>query len=283
MCAWFCIDSSSIFFRCLFVSLSIFLRYSVRILPVCSQLFTGSSISPLCASGLVHPQVVPLIISPHLLNVPFIVSWLNMIIYNRTFTVIDNTNAISKLHLEKLLSIFCRFSADSSSIFFPCLLGLLSIFWSYYIRIIARVYRKLQKPALRLRTRPPTSGPTYCIVPFIVSWLNIIIYNRACTVKDNTIFISKLDLEKLLFVFCRYSVDVCSVLYWFFIYFLPIFACVLIDTLFVLCPCCVCFIARVHRKQHKPALRLRIHPPASGPTYCIVPLIERPTYCILKE
>ena len=109
MCAWFCIDSSSIFFRCLFVSLSRFLRYHIRILPVCSQVFTGSSISPLCASGFVHPQVVPLIISPHLLNVPFLVSWLNIIIYNRTFTVIDNTNTISKLHLENLLSIFVDF------------------------------------------------------------------------------------------------------------------------------------------------------------------------------
>ena len=139
MCAWFCIDSSSIFFRCLFVSLSRFLRYPVRILPVCSQLFTRSSISPLCASGFVHPQVVPLIVSSHFLNVPFIVSWLNIIIYNRTFTVIDNTNTISKLHLENLLSIFCRFSADSSSIFFPCLLGLLSIF-DRIIFILSRVF-----------------------------------------------------------------------------------------------------------------------------------------------
>ena len=36
----------------------------------------------------------------------------------------------------------------------------------------------------------------------------------------------------------------------------------------------VSIIAHVHMDQHEPALRLRIRPPKSGPTYCIVPLIE---------
>ena len=42
-------------------------------------------------------------------------------------------------------------------------------------------------------------------------------------------------------------------------------------------------IAHVHRKRRKPALRFRVRPPISGPTYCIVPLIERPIYCIMTE
>ena len=109
MFARFCIDSSSILCGCLLVSLLIFFLCSVRVVSVSFHEFTGSSTSPLCASVFVHPQVVPLIVSSHLLNVRFIVSWLNIIICNRKCKVIDNTNTISKLHLEKLLSVFCRF------------------------------------------------------------------------------------------------------------------------------------------------------------------------------
>ena len=65
-------------------------------------------------------QAVPLIISSHLLNIPLIVSWMNVIICNRTCAVIHNTTIISKLDLNKCLSIFCRFSVNVLSVFCGC-------------------------------------------------------------------------------------------------------------------------------------------------------------------
>ena len=147
--------------------------YIVRILSIFSRVFTGNT-SSLCASGLVHPQVVPLTVSSHLLNVPFIVK-LNIIICNRSCTVIHSTilfhNSTSRnlcLFFVDVLSMFVRFCVDS--LFIRCwffVLFFLSIFRPHFVRIIARNQSKKHKPALRLRTHPTTSGPTYCIVPLI--------------------------------------------------------------------------------------------------------------------
>ena len=119
--------------RCLLGFLSMFCPMfcpcSIRILVVLSRVFTGTSTRPLCAFGFFHPQVVPLLVSSHLLNVPFIVSWLNIISCNRACTVIHNTVIISKLDLEKCLSVLCRFSIDVSTgfcRFFVILLSMLA-------------------------------------------------------------------------------------------------------------------------------------------------------------
>ena len=112
----FSVDICLVFCRFFVYFLSMFAwvvcRYSVLLLSILSRVFTYTSRSPLCASGFVHRQVVPVIVSSHLLNVPLIVSWLNMVICNRTCTVIYDTIIISKLGLEKLLSAFGRFSVD---------------------------------------------------------------------------------------------------------------------------------------------------------------------------
>ena len=42
-------------------------------------------------------------------------------------------------------------------------------------------------------------------------------------------------------------------------------------------------IASDHMDQHQPALRLWIRLSKSCVTYCIAPLINRPTYCIITE
>ena len=121
--------------------------------------------NPLCACGFVHPRVVPLIVSSHLWNVPFIVLRIKIIICNQPCTVLSNTIITSKLDLEKLLSIFCRFSVDflsmfarchveSSSIFCRCMLwfsvNVLSIHCPYY-RVCS------QEPA-RARSAPADSS-----------------------------------------------------------------------------------------------------------------------------
>ena len=142
--------------------------------------------------------------------------------FKRRSTVIYNTIIISKLDLEKCLSIvrllfvdvssiFCRLFVYFLSIFAWFSFDILSIFCPYCVRLIARVHRSQIKPALCLWIRQPTSGPTYCIVPLILSGLNVIIWNRTYTVIYNTIIMSKLDLEKCVFVFCRFCVDVSSV------------------------------------------------------------------------
>ena len=202
--------------------LSIFPRFdyrnSVRNLSVWSRVFT----IPLCACGFVHPQALPLIVSSHLLNIPLIVSWLNIIICNRACTEI--------WILQSFRNSTSRSFYLFLSIFFQCLLGVvsnlrlfavdISSVWLskwYSFRIIASVHR----PALRLRIRPMFARfcdghsfitcrclfgflSTYdrvcslarsaradssthkryhlCNVPLIVSWLNIVIYNRACSV-----------------------------------------------------------------------------------------------------
>ena len=119
--------------------LSMFARFnyrnSVRNQSVLSRVFT----SPLCESDFVHPQVVLLIVSSHLLKVPLIVSWLNIVICNRTCEVIYNAIIISKLDLEKLLCLFVYFllmfppNCDGYLfIICRCLFEFLSILCSYY-------------------------------------------------------------------------------------------------------------------------------------------------------
>ena len=149
------------------------------------------------------------------------------------------------------LSIFCRCFLGFVSILHlfsvDVCLGSLSIFFSSSVCIMARVHSNDHKPALRVRIRPPTSGPSYCIVPFIVSshlvnvpcivsWLNMVICNRTCTVIYDTIIISKLGLEKLLSAFGRSSVDICLRLCRFFVYYPSMFAWFSVDILFVFYP-----------------------------------------------
>ena len=149
------VDFSSFCCQCLLSFLSIFCPYSFGTLSVLSRVFTGTSTSPLCASGFVHRQEIPLLVSSHLLNAPLIVSWLNVIVCNRACTVIYKSMLISKVDSEKCLFVFCR-----------CLLGFLSIFRlysvdvcldfsSYSVRTMARVHRNQHKATLRLRIRPP--------------------------------------------------------------------------------------------------------------------------------
>ena len=168
MFAWFSVDELS-------DVLSVFCPYSVRII---ARVFTGTSTRPLCAFGFFHPQVIPLLVSSHLLNVPFIVSWLNIIGCNSPCTVIYNTAIISELDLEKCLSVLCRFSVDVStgfcrfcvillSMYAWCSVDILPVFIWYSVCIIARVHRNQHKADLCLRIRPLTSGPTYCIVPLV--------------------------------------------------------------------------------------------------------------------
>ena len=127
-------------------------------------------------------------------------------------------------------SMFARFCVDLSSLFWRCLLGFLSILCPYSFRIIARVHMNKHNPTLRLRIRPTRSVPTYCIVPLIVSRLNAIICNQACTVIYNTMIISYDHINPrfreitvyFVLIFCRcllgfvsifrlFSVDVCVV------------------------------------------------------------------------
>ena len=154
---------------------SVFGPYSVFILFLLLRIITGTSTSRLCDSGAVHPKMVPLIVSSHLLNFALIVSWLNLTICDRTCTVMYRTRIISKIDFKNFLSVFCQSCVDVSSVlcrFFVYLVSMLawflSIFCPYSVRVIARVHRDQHKPALRLRIRPPKNGPTYCIVPLIV-------------------------------------------------------------------------------------------------------------------
>ena len=189
-------------------------RYFVPIMSVLSRVFTGSSTSPLCASGFGHPQVVLLIVSSHLLNVPFIVSWLNIVICYRTCTEINDTIIISKLDLEKLLSVFCRFSVDVCSVlcrFFVYFLSLFAWFSVDILSVLSRVFTgSSTSPLCASRFGHPQVvllivSSHLLNVPFIVSWRNIIICYRTCIVIRKTMVISKLDLEKLLSVFCRFQ------------------------------------------------------------------------------
>ena len=181
--------------------------------------------------------------------------------------------------------MFTRFSVDFSSIFCRCLLGFLSIFCPYYVRIVSHVFTgsctsPLCAPGfVHPQVVPLIVSSHLSNIPLIVSWLNVIICNQACTVYHNTLIISKLDLEKHLSVCCRFSVDVCSVLCRYFVYLLSMVAWFSVNILSEFCLHFVRIIARVHRNQQKPALRPRTRPPTSGPTYCIVPLIKHPTYC----
>ena len=175
MFARFSVDFSSIFRRCLLGFLSIFWPYCDLILIALSCVCIGTSTSPLCAPGFVHPQVVPLIVPSHLSNVPLIVAWLNKIVCNQVCTVFHNTLIISKLNLEKHLSVCCRFSVDVYSVFCRFFVYLLSMFAWFSVDILsvlcpyclACVHRIMHKSALRPRIRPPTSGTTYSIVPLI--------------------------------------------------------------------------------------------------------------------
>ena len=94
--------------------------YSVRILSVLSRVFTGTSTSLHCASGFVHPKVIPLIVSSHLLDVPFIVSWMNVISCDRTCRGSYDTIINSIRDVENFLSVFYRF-------YCRCFVGFLSI------------------------------------------------------------------------------------------------------------------------------------------------------------
>ena len=154
-----------------------------------------------------------------------------------------NTTILSKLDLEKLLSFFCRFSVGFLSMFASCcdghsfiacrcLLGFLSIL--YYC---ARSQEPATSPIcacgfVHPRVVPLIVSSHLWNVPFIVLRIKIIICNQPCTVLSNTIITSKLDLEKLLSVFCRFSVGVCSVLCRIILYFLSMHA-------LVFCQCSV--------------------------------------------
>ena len=138
----FCVDFWSICCRCLLGCLSILGPYSVHILCVSLCVITGTSTSLPCASGVVHPQVVPLIVLSHLLNVPLIISWMNLMICDRTCTVSYNTIFISKVDLKtfclfsiEFLQMLPSFRVDFSSIFCRCFLGFMSIFGPYSVRI----------------------------------------------------------------------------------------------------------------------------------------------------
>ena len=110
-------------------------------------------------------------------------------------------------------SVLCRFFVYFLSMFVCLSVNILAILCPYSVCIIAGVHRKQHKPAQRLRNRPPTNGPTYCIVPFLVSWLNIIFCNQKSTVLIyDTIIMSKVDLKKLLSVFCRHLLGFVSIL-----------------------------------------------------------------------
>jgi len=179
--------------------------------------------------------------------------------------------------------MFRRFCVDFSSIWCQCLLEFLSIFGPYSVRIIARVHRTQHKPALRLRIRPPQNGPTYCIVPLVVLQLNVMICDRTCAVIYNAVFISTLDFDRFLPVFCRSCVDLSSVLCRFFVSFLSTFAWLSVHIGSIFGQYSVRMIAHHRNNQHKSALPFQIRPSTSGPTYCIIPLIERPTYYIMTE
>ena len=124
----FCVDFSFIFCRRLLGCLSIFGPYSDRILCVWSHVIEETSTSPLCPSRFVHPQVVPLIVSSHLLNVALIISWLNLTICSRTHTVTHDSIIISKLDFKKCLSVSWRACVDVSSVLCRFLVYLLSMF-----------------------------------------------------------------------------------------------------------------------------------------------------------
>ena len=280
----FCVDFSFLFCRRLLGCLSILGQYSVSILCVWLHIIATTSTSPLCPFRFVHPQVVPLIVSSHLLNVPPIISWLNITICSRTYTVIHDSIIISKLDFKKCLSVSWRPCVDVSSVlcrYFVYLLPMCawlsdhigSVFGPYSVRIIVRNHWDEHKPALRLRSRvvPLIASSHFLNVPPpIVSWLNIMICDRTCTVSYNTIFISKLDFEKVVSVFYRCCVDVSSVLCRYFVYFVSMFAWFYVHIRSVFGPYSVVIIAHHHRNQHKPALRLRSRT-----------LLERRTYCIM--
>ena len=187
MFARFCIDSLSIFCRCLLVSLLILFLCSVRVVSVLLRVFTGSSTSPLCASGFIHPQVVPLIVSSHLLNVPLIVSWKNRIICNSKCTMIDNTIIISQLDLEKLLSVFCRFSVVFLSIIRHFSVDVCMFFWWYSVFVLAVLLYVFTGSSIRSLFGTGLIHPQVVSlivsshllnVWFIVSWLNRILCNK---------------------------------------------------------------------------------------------------------
>ena len=168
------VDFASFCCRCMLGVLLIFCPYSFGTLSVLSRVFTGTNTRPLCASGFVHRQEIPLILSSHLLNVPLIVSWLNVIVCNRICTVIYKAMLISKVDSEKCLFVFCRcllgflsifrlFSVDACLVFFSCSVRILFIFCSYY-------RARAQEPAQARFVPPdssPTSGPTSCMVPLV--------------------------------------------------------------------------------------------------------------------
>ena len=112
--------------------MSTFCPYSVRTLSILSNVITGISTSPLCASVSVHQQVVPFTVSPHLLNFLFIVSRMNIISSNRTYTVMYDTIFLSKLDLEKLLSVIGLYSVDASSVLCRFFVYFLTMFaWAF--------------------------------------------------------------------------------------------------------------------------------------------------------
>ena len=147
----FCVDVSSILCRCLLGYMSILGPYSVRILLLLLRIITGTSTSRICASGVVHPIMVPLIVSSHFLNVALIVSWLNLMICDRTCTVIYRTRIISNLDFENFLPVSCRSCVDVSSVlcrFFVYLVSMLAWF-SVNIRSVFCAYHRAcsQDPA----------------------------------------------------------------------------------------------------------------------------------------
>ena len=166
--------------------------------------------------------------------------------------------------------VFCIFSSNVCRF----LLYFLSIFCPYSARVIARVHRDQHKPAQCLRNRPRKSGPTYCIVPLIkrLAYCIMIEYNNLEPNMYSNLSCYDIFKTRPREFFGRYSVSRSSTFCWYLLGFLP-----------VSCSYSVHIIARVHRNQHKSALRVRLCRPKSDPTYCIVPLIRRPIYCIMTQ
>ena len=234
----FCVDFSFIFCRRLLGCLSIFGPYSDRILCVWSHVIEETSTSPLCPSRFIHPQVVPLIVSSHLLNVALIISWMNLTICSRTHTVTHDSIIISKLDFKKCLSvswracvdvslgfvsIFGLFAVDVCLVVCPYWVHIGSVLGPYWVRILCVITGTSTSPPCASGVVHPQIVPRIVSshllnVPLIISWLNIMICDQTCTVSYNTIFILKLDFEKVLSVSYQCCVDVSSVLCRFFVY-----------------------------------------------------------------
>ena len=150
----------SIFAWFSFLILSVFCSYSVRIIARVHR----NQHKAILRLRIRPPQVVPLIVSSHLLNVPFFVSSSRNVCH---FSV-DLLKCV--LGFLTAFRLFCC----------RCLLGFLSVHCPYSVRIIACVHRNQHNATLRLRILPPTSGPPSCIVPLVKRPIHCIMteYNK---------------------------------------------------------------------------------------------------------